>query len=255
MNDADLAVIVLIFFVTSIISVVTGSTSLITVPVLLQYGVSPATALATNMFALVWMSLGGTIPFLRTTTLPRERLPLLTGLTLVGSIFGALLVPVIPPRAIPLVISMAVLSMGLFALIYGKAEAVAVQAAPSSRMQASGYVLTFLLAIYGGFFSGGYVTLLTAVCVATFGFTFVQAVAVTKWLNVVSSLAASCIFMGQGLVDYRLGAVLGATMFLGAVIGGHLAVRLGNDWIRRIFFGAVWALGLKMLLFDSRPRH
>jgi uncharacterized membrane protein YfcA len=46
-------------FSTSAISVVTGSTSLITVPVMFQFDIDPRTAVATNMFALTFMSVGG----------------------------------------------------------------------------------------------------------------------------------------------------------------------------------------------------
>jgi uncharacterized membrane protein YfcA len=54
-----------IFFATSSVSVITGSTSLITVPVMFQFGIEPRTAVATNMFALVFLSIGGSLPFLR----------------------------------------------------------------------------------------------------------------------------------------------------------------------------------------------
>jgi uncharacterized protein len=57
--------LMVIFFLNSAISVVTGSTSLITVPAMLQFHIEPRTALATNMFALTFMSMGGTLPFLR----------------------------------------------------------------------------------------------------------------------------------------------------------------------------------------------
>jgi hypothetical protein len=39
-------------------------------------------------------------------------------------------------------------------------------------------------------------------------------------------------------------------MFVGAFVGARLAIRIGNEWIRRIFLTAVWVLGLKALLFD-----
>jgi uncharacterized protein len=60
---------------------------------------------------------------------------------------------------------------------------------PGRVSEMAGYLLTFVLGIYGGFFSGGYVALLTAVFVAFFGMTFLEAVAVTKVLNLFSSLA------------------------------------------------------------------
>jgi uncharacterized protein len=59
---SKLLILVLIFFLTSLISVVTGSTSLITVPVMIEFGVDPHVAFATNMMALIFMSLGGSLP-------------------------------------------------------------------------------------------------------------------------------------------------------------------------------------------------
>ena len=48
--------------------------------------------------------------------------------------------------------------------------------------------------------------------------------------------------MWHGLIDYRLGMILGATMFIGAAVGARFAIRIGNVW--------VWALGLKALVLD-----
>jgi hypothetical protein len=38
--------------------------------------------------------------------------------------------------------------------------------------------------------------------------------------------------------------------FVGAFAGAWLAIRIGNEWLRRIFLTAAWVLGLKALLFD-----
>jgi hypothetical protein len=62
---SKLAILVAVFFVTSVISIVTGSTSLITVPVMIAFGVEPHVAVATNMMALIFMSVGGSLPFAR----------------------------------------------------------------------------------------------------------------------------------------------------------------------------------------------
>ena len=53
MPAPKLAILVAVFFLTSVISVVTGSTSLITVPVMIAFGVEPHVAVATNMLALI----------------------------------------------------------------------------------------------------------------------------------------------------------------------------------------------------------
>jgi uncharacterized protein len=123
-------------------------------------------------------------------------------------------------------------------------------AAPTRPGEFAAYTLTFALGIYGGFYSGGYVTILTAVFVRLFGMQFVEAVATTKTVNAVSSLIASLIFMHKGLVDYRLGLVLGAVMFTGAFAGARIALGLNEVWLRRIFFATVMLLAAKMLLLD-----
>ena len=69
----------------------------------------------------------------------------------------------------------------------------------------------------------------------------------TKLINVFSSLIATLVFMWQGLVDYRLGLILGVTMFAGAYVGAHFASKLDEVWLRRIFLVTVALLAIKTL--------
>ena len=261
-----------LFFATSVVGVVTGSNSLVTVPVMYQFGVDPRVAVATNMFGLTFMAVGGALPFVGTGAFDRRRLPLLVALTLVGSTSGALLVLVVTSRAMPLFISLSMLGVAAFSVFAGRGRSVgrdagmrpgAVaaagvgpggQAAPArggrGRAEWAGYAATLLLGVYGGFFSGGYVTLLTAAYVALFGMRFVEAVATTKLVNVFSSLVATLVFAWHGLVDYRLGLLLAAVMFAGANVGARVALRLNELWLRRVFLLTVVALALKILVYD-----
>jgi hypothetical protein len=110
----------------------------------------------------------------------------------------------------------------------------------------AGYIATFALGVYGGFFSGGYVALLTVAHVFFFRMTFTEAVAVTKVLNLFSSLIATAIFAWQGIIDWKLGFLLSAVSFAGAVLGATLARRMSDLWLRRIFFSAVVLLTTKL---------
>ncbi len=193
----DLTLLTMIFFLTSIVSVVTGSTSLITVPGLFQFGVEPRTALATNMLALTFMSVGGTLPFIGKSVIDRRRLPLLIVLTLISSTLGALLVFLVPSKAIPLIVSLAMMAVALFSMMQPQA-----------------------------------------------------AVSITKLINIFSSLIATLVFMWRGLIDYRLGILLSVAMFMGASIGGRLALKMSNVWLRCVFLLAVVLLALKILLYD-----
>jgi len=253
MTAFETTALIIVFLLTSIISVVTGSTSLITVPVMFQFGIDPRGAIATNMFALTFMSIGGALPFLRTNAIDRSRLPWLIRLTIAGSALGALLVLITPVQAVPLIISVAMIAIVVFSLVKREAGIERSQGAPPLLAEYAGYAGTFALGIYGGFFSGGYVTLLTALYIALFRMTFIEAVAITKVINIFSSAVATLIFLGRGFVDYRLGLVLGVVMFIGATIGARVTLHLSNTWLRRIFLIAVMILALQTLLYDVAP--
>lgn len=246
MSSYELILLILVFLATSFVGVVTGSNSLIAVPVMFQFGVDPKVAVATNMFGLVFMSIGGTIPFLRKGTIDMRKISPLLVLTMISSAIGAGLVGLISNASIKLIVSVAMILVAVFILVKrdaGVDELVQI----SRRSLIVTFVLTFLLGIYGGIFSGGYVTVLTAVLVAFFGMQFTEAVASTKLINVVSSAIATVVFMWQGLVDYSLGIILGVTMFVGAYIGAHYATKLNDVWLKRIFLTTVFVLAIKTL--------
>lgn len=247
----EFIVLISVFFFTSIISVVTGSTSLITVPAMMLFGIEPKSAVATNMLALVLMSAGGTLSFRGKNVIDRRRAPPLIALTFIGSIMGAFAIILVPSRILPVVVSVLMVIVVLFSLFSQGADTT-----PPEKQKtycgtgSSGYTATFILSIYGGFFSGGYITFLTAAFVGFFNMTFTQAIATTKLVNIISSLSATIVFAYSGLVDYRLGIILGFVMFVGAFIGGRLALKLNNLWLQRIFLAAVIALALKIAFHD-----
>ena len=246
MTAVELVILIVIFFLTSVVGVVTGSNSLIAVPAMFQVGIDPKVAVATNMFGLVFMAIGGTLPFVRQRKIEYAKVSPLIILTLISSAIGAMLVGIISNQGIKLIVSVAMIAVALFTLLK-RNVGVGNDAEPKAYAKPLTYVLVFLLGIYGGLFSGGYVTILTAVCVGIYGMQYGEAVASTKLINVFSSAIATAVFMWQGLVDYKLGAILGVTMFVGAYVGAHYATKLNDVWLRRLFLVTVFLLAIKTL--------
>jgi uncharacterized membrane protein YfcA len=85
MSTTDICILSAFFFLTSVLSVVAGSTSLITVPAMISLGMEAQVAVATNMLALTFMSIGGSVPLLRNGSVRRTYLPTSILLTVVGS--------------------------------------------------------------------------------------------------------------------------------------------------------------------------
>jgi uncharacterized membrane protein YfcA len=241
-----LVILIIVFFLTSVVGVVTGSNSLIAVPVMFQFGIDPRVAVATNMFGLVFMSVGGTIPFLRQGKIEFAKVLPLVGVTLIGSALGAAIVGLISGDSIKLIVSIAMITVVAFTLIKPRSGMEKPKAVSRGAIVLT-FVLTFLLGIYGGLYSGGYVTMLTPTLVAFYGLTYSESVANTKFVNVFSSAIATIVFMWQGLVDYKLGVILGVAMFIGAYAGAHYVTKLNEIWIRGIFLTAVVLLAIKTL--------
>lgn len=246
MPISSLTVLVILFFATSAVGVVTGSNSLITVPVMFQFGIEPKVAVATNMFGLTFMNIGAVAGFVRHSAIEYSRLSPLVLITVAASALGALLVGVIASGAIPVIVTVSMILVVAFTVLKRRSGI-----EPSSAGDISGgakaltFVLTFLLGIYGGLYSGGYVTILTAVLVAFYGLSFTQAVAGTKFINVFSSGVATAVFAWQGLIDYFLGIILAVTMFAAAYLGARTVTKLNDIWLRRIFLSAVVLLAFK----------
>ena len=168
-------------------------------------------------------------------------------LTVVGSGLGAMLLLTVPLGALKLTIAMAMIAVTIFTLARRDLGLSASEKPVSRPAVLTGHAATLLLAVYGGFFSGGYITMLTASFVVFLGMTFLQSLATTKVINVFSSAVATAVFLWRGVVDVKLGIVLGIAMFLGAALGGRVALNLHPVWLRRIFITAVLGLAIKML--------
>ena len=248
MSNPELIFLVVLFFITSAVGVVTGSNSLITVPVMFQFGIDPKVAVATNMFGLTFMNIGATLPFIKDGALDYKKLSPLILLTLISSAIGAFLVGIINITAIPVIVSVSMVLVVVFTLVKRDHDSDKTREV-SRAAKLSTFALTFLLGIYGGLYSGGYVTILTAVFVALFGMNFTEAIAGTKFINVFSSLIATMIFAWQGLIDYTLGTILAITMFIAAFFGAITVTKIRESWLKRSFFVAVVLLALKTI-FD-----
>src|SRR5690606_3942185 len=181
MSGIEYAILIFLFLVTTAVGVITGSNSLITVPVMFLFGLVENLAVATNMFELIFMSVVATIPFVRKGTLETKGLSPLVVLTLIGSAIGALLVGVITNSGLKLIVSAAMVAIVVFTLVKPKTREIEGEAKKNLPLT---YLLVFALAIYGGLYSGGYVTVLSVVMVAIFGSTYANEIACSKLLIV-----------------------------------------------------------------------
>jgi uncharacterized membrane protein YfcA len=228
-----------------VLTAATGATGLLLIPLMIQFGIDPRVAIATNMAIMVPMNIGSSAGFHGEDAGGARRLLWLTGLTLAGSAAGALLMLRVPAAALSLVVPIAMFGVLIVLLLVPARGVDAV--APSQRRLLVGYGFVLALGVYGGFFSGGYVTMMVAAFTFFFAYSFLEAIALSRLMNVVSSVVAAGLFAWFGTVNWTLSLSLGLVAFAGAYVGARLARKLPLIWLRRVFIAAVALMALKTL--------
>jgi len=93
MSLISILIVCFLSFIVSTLSISVGGTSLITVPVLISLGMIPKSAVATNMFALIFLSMSGAIGFRKEIRITHHKMIVFFSiLTICGSVAGANLI-------------------------------------------------------------------------------------------------------------------------------------------------------------------
>ncbi len=102
------------------------------------------------------------------------------------------------------------------------------------------------IGLYDGVFGPGTGTFLVFGLVALLGYSFLNASAIAKIVNVATNLAALIVFSLGGHVLWALGLTMGVANLVGAVIGARTAVRRGSGFVRVVFLVVVGVLLVKL---------
>ena len=109
-------------------------------------------------------------------------------------------------------------------------------------------VFQFLVGVYGGYFGAG-IGILMLAAFGYLGFTNIHHMNALKNLNAmcINGIAAA-MFIGKGLVDWRLALLMAAGAILGGYAGAGTARRVGQPIVRRVVILIGLALSVWLLL-------
>jgi uncharacterized membrane protein YfcA len=165
-----------------------------------------------------------------------------------GSAGGALLASKIPTssmRPMVLVLLIIVAIYTWFKPDLGKFENL--RHLPKRRIQiaaGAGVVIGF----YDGIFGPGTGSFLMLILVASLGYAFITASAISKVVNVATNVGAIMVFGINGAVIWQLGIILGIANIAGAIIGARLAIKGGSTLVRKVFLFVTVALIVKVAI-------
>ena len=248
METIELCILCVATFLVSILGVVTGGHSMLTVPLMIFFGMAPAAAVATNRFANMFLAGSGISEYYRNRKIPLRFVWPFVVAAIPGGALGAFLVTRLSGDLIRTVIGVCMLVIVFVSFFFrnkGLADLTTFEF-PRWRFWL-GVVVAFFIGAYWGFFGGGGMTLFTVFLTVTFGFSLLQSVGSSNIAMGASSLLASVVFFFDGAIDLWIGLAMGVAMAGGAWIGAHLSIKIGNVWVKRIFTLMILFMAIKMI--------
>lgn len=224
---------------------VAGGGGLITVPVLLSFGLDPAAALGTNKLQASFGSGSAAWHYTRACAASWTDARLGFVVTFLAAAAGTWCVQQLPSDFLQRFIPVLLIAVAIYSLLrpeLGRAD-------QPPRMPRAGFDLLFglLLGFYDGFFGPGTGTFWAMAFVLVLGFNFTRATGAAKLMNFASNLSSLTFFAINGHVLLLPGIVMGLGQFLGARIGSRTVVKHGAKFIRPIFIAAVLAITGKLI--------
>jgi uncharacterized membrane protein YfcA len=220
-------------FSAGLVDSIAGGGGIISLPVLLNFGLPPQLALGTNKFQASFGSVSASWHYVRRGLVDLHACRTGILLTLVGALLGAFTVQHIESRILEKVIPLLLAAIVIYLIFQPRIglEDQPPRVGPGPFYTAFGLGLGF----YDGFFGPGTGSFWAVAFVLLCGHNLTRATAHTKVMNATSNLASLALFAAAGLVHIGAGLVMAAGQVVGARLGASLVVRKGARFVRPAF--------------------
>lgn len=252
----ELTVEVLLFlavaaFIAGFIDSIAGGGGLITVPVLLLSGFTPAEALGTNKLQSLFGSGSATIAYaLKGHVDLRAQLPS-AALAFAGGVAGALLAALVPGDVLRALLPVLLIVIALYFLLKPNLDDIDRQRRLSPLL--FGATIVPAIGFYDGLFGPGTGSFFMMAFVTLAGYGVLKATAHTKLLNFASNVGGFAAFALVGAMVWKVGLLMGAAQFVGARLGASMAMRGGARLIKPMLVLACIALAIRLLWDETNP--
>lgn len=229
---------------------IAGGGGLITIPVLLNLGMTPQDALGTNKLQSTFGSGSATWHYGRAGLIDFRACVAGIRFTAVGAGLGTWLVIAMGrdetgKDVLRQIIPWLIIAIAIYMLLQPKVGETDLR----PRMNASLFHFVFGLSIgaYDGFFGPGTGTFWAMAYMTLLGFDMTRATAHTKLMNFASNVASLGVFLAAGHAYVGPGLCMAAGAWIGARLGSRTVVKKGVKFIRPVFITVAVAITARLL--------
>lgn len=231
------------------INVIAGGGSLLTVPMMLFFGMPGPVANGTNRIGVITQNIAavgafrskGFADFRLSATLAAASIP--------GAVLGAQIGVGLEGKTFERVVALVMIGvLALMATGFDKTKPSVPGAPPApAKRLVLGHVLMLAAGFWGGFIQIGVGFILMPILHRVMGLDLVRVNMHKVAITLVFTLVAFALFAAQVEIVWLAGLALAIGNFVGGWLGAHTTIAKGEVWIRRIFYLALVGLILKLL--------
>jgi len=231
------------------LSAMTGGSGMIVLPVLMIAGVPPHYAIGTNKMYTAGSLLTSAITFTRRGLFKPQLWLMMIASTILGAIFGSLLVQLSQPAVLSKIIPLFLLGIAIYMVVikYIKhAENLNKPHNPLKNKKKNAFI-GGMLGLYSGFFGAGTGSICTVLGISVFKMEVLEAAAMSRFLCFLANLVALITFMILHRVNYPLGMDLVVLGSVGAYIGTRLSIKMSANLLHNLIIAASLIMGLVLV--------
>jgi len=228
------------------LNVLAGGGSLLTLPLLIFFGLPTAVANGTNRIAIFCQNIFAIGGFKRQNVFPIRLAMLCIPPALIGSYIGARMAITVDDALFRRLLALIMVGVLLFMVFDPMQRLKRAEARMTPLRTVALIVSFFVVGIYGGFVQAG-VGFLIIASLLVHGLDLVRINAVKVLVIFAFTVVALGVFILHGQVDYVLGLALASGNSVGGWFASHLAVKKGHEWITRFVIVTVLVFAVKLL--------
>jgi uncharacterized membrane protein YfcA len=230
------------------IDAVSGGGGLVQLPALLIMlpGAAPAQVLATNKLSSVFGTAVATATYYRRVRPDlRTALPM-AAVALLGAAGGAALASQLSASVFRPVVLVLLVAVAIYTVRRPDLGDVQALRWTGRRHYAAAVGVAAGIGFYDGIFGPGTGSFLVFAFVGLLGYSFLQASAKARMVNLATNLGALAVFIPQGAPLWGVGLGMAACNVAGGWLGAHAAIRRGSRFVRVVFLTVVSLLVLRL---------
>ncbi|HEX2893847.1 MAG TPA: TSUP family transporter [Marmoricola sp.] len=247
-DPMTLALLALAALGAGFVDAVVGGGGLIQLPALVLGlpGASPVQILATNKLGSICGTSVSSVTYYRRVRPHAGTFVPLMAFAFLGSLGGALLAAHLPKDAFEPIVLVVLVAVGAYVLLRPELGTRTQLRFSGHRHTAAAMGAGLVVGAYDGALGPGTGSFFVFTLVGLLGYGFLEASAKARMANWATNLAALCVFVPHGAVQWRVGLVLGAANLAGGYLGVRLAVARGSRFVRALFVVVVGAFVLRI---------